>query len=179
MWFTSSNARAIQSKVEQREKGLALASASVASDHNIYLGLTGEGRFGDHETRTHPPFFLAPEIVAGIEQGQWTASQVVQAYIARAALSAKLTNSVTEGECSSASKWTQIVKFVVPCQYYSSRPGSRPNNLTMNLRLRKNCEDHCMVSPLASRINVCESLLFRGLTRLKAVQTPWRVLTLV
>ena len=58
MWFTSSNARAIQAKVEQREKGLALASAYVASD-DLYLGLTGDWRLDDHGTRIHPHLFLS------------------------------------------------------------------------------------------------------------------------
>ena len=40
----------------------------------------------------------APEIVARIEKGEWTASEVLEAYIAREATSARLTNSVTEGE---------------------------------------------------------------------------------
>lgn len=40
----------------------------------------------------------ASEIVKNIENGQWTASQVVEAYIARAAFTHQFTNCLTEGK---------------------------------------------------------------------------------
>jgi amidase len=40
---------------------------------------------------------LATEIVSRIEKGEWTATQVVEAYIARAAFAQATTNCLTEG----------------------------------------------------------------------------------
>jgi amidase len=98
--FKSTNAKTIiQSKVAQRERGLSFASEYIASGHDVYLSVTGQTLV--HMLSTHVilrDFLAAREIPARIEKGEWTASQVVEAYIARAALSAKITNCVTEGE---------------------------------------------------------------------------------
>ena len=42
--------------------------------------------------------FTAKEIVDHISKGEWTASEVLEAYIARAVLAQDLTNCLTEGE---------------------------------------------------------------------------------
>lgn len=41
--------------------------------------------------------YTATEIVSRIEKGEWTASQVIEAYIARASLAHAATNCLTEG----------------------------------------------------------------------------------
>lgn len=41
--------------------------------------------------------FAAKEIVDHISKGEWTASEVLEAYIARAVLAQDLTNCLTEG----------------------------------------------------------------------------------
>jgi hypothetical protein len=47
--------------------------------------------------------FAASDIVERIEKGEWTAAEVLEAYIARAAFSTNLTNCITEGEQHSGS----------------------------------------------------------------------------
>jgi amidase len=42
-------------------------------------------------------FRAASEIVRCIERGEWTASKVIEAYIARAAMAHQATNCITEG----------------------------------------------------------------------------------
>lgn len=44
-------------------------------------------------------FDTAKEIVAQIEKGEWTATQVLDAYIARATVCQETTNCLTEGLC--------------------------------------------------------------------------------
>ena len=43
-------------------------------------------------------YFLAAEIVEHIAAGKWTASQVLDAYMARAVVSQAKTNCITEGQ---------------------------------------------------------------------------------
>ena len=49
----------------------------------------------------HFSHFTAKEIVDHISKGEWTASEVLEAYIARAVLAQDLTNCLTEGRPTS------------------------------------------------------------------------------
>ncbi|KAF5383525.1 hypothetical protein D9615_003592 [Tricholomella constricta] len=81
MWpFSPSYLTIVQSKRAHRT--LALASASLPSTLS-----------SEHDKFTHA---TATEIVAHIEKGEWSASQVVEAYITRAAYAQATTNCLTE-----------------------------------------------------------------------------------
>ncbi|KIJ14359.1 hypothetical protein PAXINDRAFT_169765 [Paxillus involutus ATCC 200175] len=68
----------ISSKRSAREKALASASVYDSATHDRYLNAT------------------ATEIVARIGDGEWTASKVLEAYMARTVLSQTKTNCITE-----------------------------------------------------------------------------------
>ncbi|KAJ6618267.1 amidase [Mycena sp. CBHHK59/15] len=79
MWPFSSGYQAISdAKRGQRDAAIAAAPEYSASKHGVYLKAT------------------ASEIVAHIERSEWTAAQVVEAYIARAAVAHRTTNCLTE-----------------------------------------------------------------------------------
>ncbi|KAJ7760504.1 amidase [Mycena metata] len=80
MWpFSSGNRyQIVSAKLQQRDAALSTAPEFNADEHGAFLKAT------------------ASEIVSHIESGEWTASHVVQAYIARAALAHQTTNCVTE-----------------------------------------------------------------------------------
>ncbi|OAX39499.1 amidase signature enzyme [Rhizopogon vinicolor AM-OR11-026] len=68
----------ITSKRAARDKALALAGSYVMNEYEVYSTAT------------------ASEIVQMIAKGEWTASQVLEGYIARAAIAQAETNCVTE-----------------------------------------------------------------------------------
>ncbi|KAF8239357.1 amidase [Tricholoma matsutake] len=77
MWpFSSSYLTVVNSK--RAERTHALTSASPSLETNQFLKAT------------------ATEIVSRIEKGEWTATQVIEAYIARAAFAQTVTNCLTE-----------------------------------------------------------------------------------
>ncbi|KAJ7445802.1 amidase [Mycena galericulata] len=79
MWPFSSGTQVLcAAKQSQRSERLAQAPKFSVSEHGPFLKAT------------------ASEIVRRIQRGDWTASQVVSAYIARAALAQETTNCVTE-----------------------------------------------------------------------------------
>ncbi|KAJ7273340.1 amidase [Mycena rebaudengoi] len=79
MWpFSGGYQVLVQKKCEQRETLVAAALQFKPSDHAEYLKAT------------------ASEIVRRIERGEWTASKVIEAYIARAAMAHQATNCITE-----------------------------------------------------------------------------------
>ncbi|KAF8159688.1 amidase [Crassisporium funariophilum] len=81
MWpFSTSNAAIVHEKRTQRENALASVTASkdVTEAQGAFLTAT------------------ASEIVSHIEKGEWTASEVLEAYIARAAYAHAKTNCLTE-----------------------------------------------------------------------------------
>ena len=91
----------ISSKHSARDKALALAPA-YDTIHDPFLRATG--RTSTDSVSPEQPddltffFFLsATEIVENIAAGKWTASQVLDAYMARAVVSQAKTNCVTEG----------------------------------------------------------------------------------
>ncbi|KAG5636176.1 hypothetical protein H0H81_008911 [Sphagnurus paluster] len=96
MWpFSSSYLQIVDTKRAERQR--ILATASTASlDTDKFIKATGKSLLPftglantDRKTAT--------EIVAHIEKGEWTASQVVEAYITRATEAHAVTNSLTEG----------------------------------------------------------------------------------
>ncbi|KAH8093799.1 amidase signature enzyme [Cristinia sonorae] len=99
MWpFTSSSSftAVVQSKQEERGQALikALASSSAAhgtADSAVYLAAS------------------ASTIVDHIASGQWTASEVLEAYIARAVLAQSTTNCLTEVFFQEARKDAQLL----------------------------------------------------------------------
>ncbi|KAF9485469.1 amidase [Pholiota conissans] len=79
MWpFSSSNTAIVEAKRAERSKALKDVPKDVDPTHSVFLKAT------------------ATEIVARIEQGEWTATQVLEAYIARAAYAHAKTNCLTE-----------------------------------------------------------------------------------
>ncbi|KAJ7702411.1 amidase [Mycena rosella] len=79
MWPFSSSYKALaESKQTQRVNAVSAAPKFSPSEHGAFLKAT------------------ASEIVDHIRRGEWTASQIVSAYIARAALAHETTNCVTE-----------------------------------------------------------------------------------
>ena len=96
MWpFSGSNVDVVAQKL--RERSLALQSKSEenpADSH--FLRATGEHDETLSLTLKFNPFDTAQEIVSHIEKGEWTASQVLEAYIARAAIAHERTNCLTE-----------------------------------------------------------------------------------
>ncbi|KAL1747940.1 amidase signature domain-containing protein [Schizophyllum fasciatum] len=79
MWpLSNPHQHIIDGKLEQRAKALASAPAFNEASHQAYLDAT------------------ACEIVANIEKGVWTASEVLEAYISRAAKVQEATNCLTE-----------------------------------------------------------------------------------
>ena len=99
----------ISSKHSARDKALALASPYDGSAHDPFLHATG--RMSLHSSLSEQPddltitfLFSATEIVERIAASEWTASQVLDAYMARAVVSQAKTNCITEGE-SKANGW--------------------------------------------------------------------------
>ncbi|EGO24971.1 hypothetical protein SERLADRAFT_370184 [Serpula lacrymans var. lacrymans S7.9] len=72
------NQHVITSKRALREKALSSASPYVSEQHDLYLNAN------------------ATDIVDRIAKGEWTASKVLEAYIARAAVAQAATNCLTE-----------------------------------------------------------------------------------
>jgi amidase len=81
MWpFSSAYKVLSETKKSQRDGALSAAPKFSLSEHGQFLKAT------------------ASEIVGHIERGEWTSSEVVTAYIARAVSAHETTNCVTEGE---------------------------------------------------------------------------------
>ncbi|KAJ7470386.1 amidase [Mycena latifolia] len=80
MWpFSSSDYKALsEEKKKQRAGAISAAPKFDRSEHGAFLKAT------------------ASEIVGHIQRGEWTSSQVVGAYIARAAVAQETTNCITE-----------------------------------------------------------------------------------
>ena len=97
----SSFQRVVDAKREARTQALATAGPS-SSEHVKYLNATGTCLL-PYTTRLRVPLCLcvaesitAHQIVANIQKGEWKASQVLEAYIARAAFAHERTNCLTE-----------------------------------------------------------------------------------
>lgn len=110
MWPFSSAAyvEIARRKQARREDALRIARSLSAPDAEPYLRATGSSSFFPaHEARAiafaHCPLFFpfgptAKEIVQRIAKGDWTASDVLDAYLARAVLAQDVTNCLTEGQ---------------------------------------------------------------------------------
>jgi hypothetical protein len=90
----------ISSKHSARDKALALASPYDSNTHDPFLHATGKYQRLSLSERSGDTFlpFSAAEIVEHIAAGKWTASQVLDAYMARAVVSQAKTNCITEGQ---------------------------------------------------------------------------------
>lgn len=110
MWpFYSSNDGIIDSKRAKRAADVAPADAYVPAQHSLYLSATGMclsfiSLYLSSSTLLPYSAFnsdtlssAASEIVRHIEKGEWTSSDVLEAYIARAAQAHEKTNCLTEG----------------------------------------------------------------------------------
>lgn len=113
MWFFTSPRNpyreTIEAKRSRRADALGHAPAFLADRHQKYLNATGIAFFF---------FFIlaalwsvdrlmigfggraASQIVENIEAGTWTASGVLEAYVARAAQAQQAMNCLTEGTCA-------------------------------------------------------------------------------
>ncbi|KAJ7591264.1 amidase [Mycena floridula] len=79
MWpFTSYASAIVDAKLGERTRLLALNKSELGPEHTEYLLATG------------------PQIVQHIQDGHWTASQVLEAYIAKAIAAHVTTNCITE-----------------------------------------------------------------------------------
>lgn len=110
MWpFYSSNDGIIVSKRAKRAADVATANAYVPAKHSLYVRATGVSILHiliSLSSGTLLPYSAfnsdtlssaASEIVRHIEKGEWTSSDVLEAYIARAAQAHEKTNCLTEG----------------------------------------------------------------------------------
>ena len=102
MWpFSASNKDIVVEK--RRQRTVALADVRDASEaQHVFLKATGS--FTNLHIDDGKPTIvflwfrtLASEIVKRIESGEWTASEVLEAYITRAAFAHSRTNCLTEG----------------------------------------------------------------------------------
>ena len=102
MWFFASPRNpyreTIEAKRTRRADALKHAPAFSAKEHQKFLDVTGNG-FHDANYSCGLIFWRrsASQIVENISAGKWTASVVLEAYIARAAQAQEATNCLTEG----------------------------------------------------------------------------------
>lgn len=102
MWpFKESNAGTIVAKRDERERALATAGAPASSDLPSYFTASGGS---SHYYLCIFAFSLmeslptqATDIVSRIAAGKWSASEVLEAYIARSVFAHSKTNCLTEG----------------------------------------------------------------------------------
>lgn len=95
----------IDAKRAERTRLLSDASTITVSDEqsNAFLVATGtsyiasSGPMKPLRNLTGDLGLTAAQIVSKIKAGEWTASEVVDAYIKRAVLAQELTNCITEG----------------------------------------------------------------------------------
>ena len=66
--------------------------------HSTYLGASGEQTPLHGSCIASAYRFIASDIVRNIREGRWTASEVLEAYIAQAVKAQATTNCLTEGE---------------------------------------------------------------------------------
>ena len=98
MLFSKSTNPIINQKRSQRAKAIASAHVYVDAEHSQYTRATGKAfNVGPYILARLLNMPSAPEIVRNIESEKWTASQVLEAYIARASLAHATTNCGTEG----------------------------------------------------------------------------------
>ena len=93
------NKTIIEEKRRQRIVGLAEVR-DVSQAQYVFLKATGSFttlHINDDKPILLYLILLASEIVTHIENGEWTASEVLEAYIARAAFAQSRTNCLTEG----------------------------------------------------------------------------------
>lgn len=108
--FWSSNAGVIDLKRKQQRAALDLAISATAtsvSDQERFLKATGAvylASFSERVKKVDKAALSAPEILEHIKKGEWSASDVLEAYIARAAVAHSKTNCLTEGAPSSSSR---------------------------------------------------------------------------
>ena len=103
MWpFSNPNVPVISEKRAQRSRALAgIPTDDASQKYSEYLQATG--KFSIFVSRLLLKLngsISAPEIVTRIQQGEWTATQVLEAYIARAAYAHAKTNCLTESRYS-------------------------------------------------------------------------------
>ena len=107
--------------------------------------------------------FTASEIVSNIEIGEWTASQVLEAYITRAALAHERTNCLTEGafyfSSSSINANSQATPLVVFLQRARQRAGELDVEFATTKKLRGPLHG-VPVSQLSSSIQLRTLLTF-------------------
>lgn len=136
MWPFNSGGYKVLAEAKQKERDGALSAApkftgSVA-EHGAFLRAT------------------ASEIVSRIERGEWTASQVVSAYIAQSVLAQQTTNCVTEGKSivQSSSEQLEFLRLGrTVLQSCSPRPCNELRNSMLNSLPPNSCEALCMEFP--------------------------------
>lgn len=101
MGFWSSKFQVVvDDKRARRDKLLSSAHTYVESEHGAYVKATGKpfplskDASYVHQRRRRPAF----EITKRIGSGEWSASQVIESYIARAAYAHSITNCGTESK---------------------------------------------------------------------------------
>lgn len=100
MWpFSHSNSDVIEQKRAERNRAIADVDKRLVEQQSqaVYLRSTGLLRFASLLLYSLIAILTASEIVLHIEKGEWTASDVLEAYISRAIYAQEKTNSLTEG----------------------------------------------------------------------------------
>ena len=150
----------ITSKLARRAEALKHAPAFLADEHQKYLNATGQSTCGAASQRSAFADVggrTATQIVENIQAKVWTATAVMEAYLARAAQAQDATNCLTEGARSplpSASLSGAYVYLLCFSQCSLRRLGRKHASWTLNLPRRENSRVHCMVCRLVSRICV-------------------------
>ena len=99
MWPFTSNAWKTIGQAKRDERTKALQSAQEHQESFVtYTKASGKARSRLPHGCMLRVTYAASEIVAHIEQGEWTASDVLEAYISRPIFSHERTNCITEGQ---------------------------------------------------------------------------------
>jgi len=102
MWGSSSTREISAAKLSERDRLISASTAAArVEDHEKFLNASGMCYFERHFVPSVPNrvlnFHAVKDIVSRIEAGEWTAVQVVEAYITQAIAAHKATNCITEG----------------------------------------------------------------------------------
>ena len=136
MWpLSSSNEAVVTQKLHERSLALEFKSKEISAN-NQFLTATGGPTFLFSFIRCHLRLNTAHEIVSRIENGEWTALQVLEAYIARAALAHERTNCLTEGASHTTRDLCLEIELAHQCS--SLVLGSVQRNLTQSLPSPRN-----------------------------------------
>lgn len=114
MWYFWGNSTdVVEVKTAERARLLAQVSIETAMDasgRDAYLKATGLSLFRALQSMDSY-VTVASDIVANIEQGKWTASEVLEAYIQASVRAQEVTNCLTESKSWHDSNVVEVLKW--------------------------------------------------------------------